>query len=63
MKPSDPRSYVALGGVYYYLWSVTHNKLDGEQAITAYRHSLELNPPEKGKNLANKIIDQIQHGN
>ena len=62
MKPNDPRSYVALGGVYYYLWSVSHNHVEGQQAIIAYQHSLQLDPPEKGKNLANSIIDEIRHG-
>lgn len=62
MKSNDPRSYVALGSVYYYLWSDTHDRVTGQKAIAAYRRALKLGPPQKGVELANRIIAEIQHG-
>ena len=45
MRPNDRRSYGALGRIYYYLWSVSHNSSDGERAVKAYKQSLKLGVP------------------
>lgn len=60
-KPNDARSYSALGGIYYYLWLVKHDKADGERAVQAYQHYLTLHPPsDKKRKLAQRIIDDIR---
>ena len=63
MRPTDSRSFSAIGGVNYYIWLRGHDPEAGQAAIAAYRKYLIIGRTAKNKrDIAISIINIIQRG-
>lgn len=60
-QPNRPSAYLALGSIYYILWSVNKRDEDGKYAVSAYSKYLHLAPLNaRGRAQSVQIIKTIQ---